>query len=382
MTYIWGNSGAGLSEHAWNMAQRTGAPWVGNDASAHISLLRPTVREELAFGMEQQGIPRKEMESRISDAMDLWDLRDIAEQKPWTLSTGQTRRVAIAAALLRSSSSTGNPRSLILDCPIDGLDHTAVETLRSTLADLHGEVTVYDRVRTALAEDMGEQFQLVEGDLTPRVAPAPELPEISSAFCGETVLHCDLSATNGDFTLRASLSAYAGQVTHLAGPNGSGKTTLMLAILGLIPTEGTVKAPISGWAPTAMDAAFSQRTVIKELTVGTDAAHAEAALRWVGLEKWRDIHPLDVPSSPRRMIAVAAALARGPELLLVDEPTVGLDGPGHAWLGRVLRGYAAGDYHRAIDIPGVRPAVLWTCHNAEFADVISDSDIVLGIKPT
>lgn len=381
MTYIWGESGSGLSEHAWRRAESSGAAWVGNDASAHISLLRPTVREELAFGMEQQAIPRDEMEFRVSDALDLWDLRDIADQKPWALSTGQTRRVAIAAALLGSSRGSRGSTPLVLDCPIDGLDHGAVETLRHALARFNGDVTIYDRVRTALAEDMGEQLRLHDGELTPCAAPTPELPEITPVSPGEVVLHCDLSATNGNFTLHASVTAHAGHVTHVAGPNGSGKTTLMLAILGLIPHKGMLVAPTSGWVPTAMDAAFSQRTVLKELMVGTDADHAEAALEWVGLGQWRDAHPLDVPSSARRMIAVAAAVARGPELLLVDEPTVGLDAPGHAWLARVLRGYAAGDYHRQLGSEVVRPvtapAVLWTCHNSEFAAAISDRALML-----
>lgn len=52
-----GSSGSGLSDHAWRTAERTGAAWVGNDAAAHISLLRATVAEELAFAMEQRGVP-------------------------------------------------------------------------------------------------------------------------------------------------------------------------------------------------------------------------------------------------------------------------------------------------------------------------------------
>ena len=382
--FIWGTSGSGLSEHAWATAESTGAAWVGNDAAAHISLLRPTVRQELAFGMEQQGVPREEMESRISAAVHLWGLEEITGQDPSALSTGQTRRVAVASALLR------DPGALVLDCPTDGLDAAAVDTLAATLVRFSrtvGDVTVYDRFATPLTALADEQFRLTDGHLVAAPAPRPEVPATVSATVpappGDAVLDCDLTVVNGAFTLRASLTAFAGQVTHLAGPNGSGKTTLMLAVAGLRPSEGRLRAPaVTGWAPTGMDAAFSRRTVARELEVGTDADHAEAALRWVGLERWRDVHPLDVPSAARRMVAVAAALVRGPELLLVDEPTVGLDAPGHGWLAGVLRRYAAGDYHRELGRDGVRPAVVWTCHDADFAAAVSDLSLIHISEPT
>lgn len=377
VTCIWGASGSGLSEHAWTTAEETGAAWVGNDASAHISLLRPTVREELAFGMEQQGIPRGTMRSRIAEALDLWDLGALADRDPSELSTGQTRRVAVAAALLR------DPGALVLDCPTDGLDAGAVDTLRSTIGRFDGPVTIYDRVATSLATLTERHLHLQDGVLTPAPVPGPVVPERGRRpvppFPGETVLDCDLTTTNGSFTLSTSLRAKAGQVTHLAGPNGSGKTTVMLAVLGLLPWSGRLTAPLTGWVPTAMDVSFSQRTVARELAVGSDRDHAAAALDWVGLTPWSEVHPLDVPSSVRRMVAVAAGLVRGPRLLLVDEPTVGLDAPGHSWLARVLRDYAAGGYHERLGEPGTRPAVVWTCHNAGFAAAVSDVGVELGV---
>jgi energy-coupling factor transporter ATP-binding protein EcfA2 len=370
--FIWAASGAGLSERAWADAEDTGAAWVGNDAAAHVSLLRSTVREELAFGMEQQGVAAGVMSADIDAALETWGLRHIADREPSQLSTGQTRRLAIAAALLR------DPGALVLDCPTDGLDTAAVETLRGALADFDGQVTVYDRVRTVLADDAAQETHL---DGVERPAPDPVPDPVQVAAPGAPVLVAEgASVRRGSFTLGpVDLRVDGGQVTHIAGPNGSGKTTLMLAVLGLLPHEGTLEAPASGWAPTGMDAAFSRRTVLAELSVGTDAAHAEVALRWVGLERWRDVHPLDVPSCPRRMLAVAAALVRGPGLLILDEPTVGLDAEGYTWLTRVMRGYAAGGYHAELAAAGVEPvwsgglpAVLWSCHNAAFAEAVSD----------
>ncbi|WP_420098393.1 ATP-binding cassette domain-containing protein [Corynebacterium sp.] len=376
--FIWAASGAGLSEHAWAAAEESGAAWVGNDAAAHVSLLRSTVREELAFGMEQQGIAPGIMSARIDAAMDTWGLRHIAGREPSRLSTGQTRRLAVAAALLR------DPGSLVLDCPTDGLDAAAVETLRATLAEFDGAVTVYDRVRTVLADDARTEVRL---DGTEEDAPDPVPSSSPTTAPGDPVLTmANVGVTRGAFALGpVNLNVLGGQVTHLAGPNGSGKTTLMLAVLGLLPHEGVLDAPVAGWAPTGMDAAFSRRTVLKELAVGTDEAHAEAALRWVGLERWRDVHPLDVPSSPRRMLSVAAALVRGPGLVILDEPTVGLDAEGYTWLARVMHGYAAGEYHAHLSAAGIpalwrgdRPAVLWSCHNAGFADAVSDRSAMLG----
>lgn len=376
--FIWAASGAGLSEHAWAAAEESGAAWVGNDAAAHVSLLRSTVREELAFGMEQQGVAPEIMAARIDEAMGTWGLRHIAEREPSRLSTGQTRRLAIAAALLR------DPGSLMLDCPTDGLDAAAVGTLRTTLAEFDGPVTVYDRVRTVLADDARTEVRL---DGTEEDAPDPVPSSSPATVPGEPVLTMEnASVSHGSFVLGpVNLNVLGGQVTHLGGPNGSGKTTLMLAVLGLLPHDGALDAPVAGWAPTGMDAAFSRRTVLKELAVGTDEHHAEVALRWVGLDRWRDAHPLDVPSSQRRMLAVAAALVRGPGLLILDEPTVGLDAEGYAWLARVMRGYASGEYHAHLSTVGIpalwhgdRPAVLWSCHNAAFADAVSDRSAMLG----
>src|SRR5947207_772819 len=60
-----------------------------------ISGAKYTVFEELAFGLENIGIPREEMKARVEDAMKLTGIRDLAERSPYSLSGGQQQRVAL-----------------------------------------------------------------------------------------------------------------------------------------------------------------------------------------------------------------------------------------------------------------------------------------------
>lgn len=362
--------GDGLSDHAWETAEATGAAWVGNNASAHISLLRATVAEELAFGMEQQGVPREQMRPRVDQALQTWGLQHIAGQDPMRLSTGQTRRMAIAQALLT------RPGALVLDCPLDGLDTAAVNQLAEVLDAYPGEVTVYDRRPSSVSEAAAQQFQLSDGELRQRPIPEFDLPsfpprtgsgDVNGNASADDVAAKRVALSARDVRVRGlgpfTVDAPAGQVTHIAGPNGCGKTSLMLAALGLVDYEGTITAGRCGWAPTALDQSFLHRRVIDEV------AGDREALEIFGLEKWAEEHPLDVPTSDRRLVLVAATMAGQPDVLLLDEPTVGLDVDGHR---KLLEGVDAFVRQER------KPAVLWTCHDQRVADAVSDRSIVIA----
>lgn len=81
-----------------------------------ISGAKFTVFEELAFGLENTGVPRDEMKRRVTDAMKLTGISDLADRSPYSLSGGQQQRVALTSILVMQ------PKVLVLDEPTSQMD--------------------------------------------------------------------------------------------------------------------------------------------------------------------------------------------------------------------------------------------------------------------
>lgn len=81
-----------------------------------ISGAKYTVFEEIAFGLENIGVPREEMQQRVKDAMQLTGISDLADRSPYSLSGGQQQRVALTSILVMQ------PKVLVLDEPTSQMD--------------------------------------------------------------------------------------------------------------------------------------------------------------------------------------------------------------------------------------------------------------------
>jgi energy-coupling factor transport system ATP-binding protein len=161
-----------------------------------------------------------------------------------------------------------------------------------------------------------------------------------------------------------------GEVTALSGPNGSGKTTVAKLAVGLLdPTHGHSER-IGRAALLLQDPG---RYVVRDradeetaLGVGGDLARARRALASVGLAGKEARHPRDLSSGERERVALASVLVTEPDLLVLDEPTRGVDPDRKRELAARLRAEAAGR------------ATLVVTHDRVFATAVADRVVELG----
>lgn len=185
--------------------------------------------------------------------------------------------------------------------------------------------------------------------------PALRIEHLHASPGGRPVLH------------DVDLAVEAGEVVGILGRSGAGKTLLLELAAGIrAPERGRVRVggrvpgpppgacfPRLGYAMAFPERQFFEDTVDAEVRVGLDRAGWPAGeapevatlLRRVGFEDpdaLGDRSPWTLSGGERRRVAVAAILAQGPRVLLLDEPTAGLDPRGGEDLGRAL-GAAAAD---------------------------------------
>src|SRR3954464_10500961 len=170
-----------------------------------------------------------------------------------------------------------------------------------------------------------------------------------------------LSKSFGDVAVvkNVSFDVEAGRVTGFLGPNGAGKSTTLRALLGLVrPSSGSatfdgvaydeLERPSARVGVVLEDASFHPgRTARNHLRVlaatgEVPASRVDEVLSAVGLDGAADRRVKGYSTGMRQRLAIAAALLGDPEVLILDEPTNGLDPPGIAWTRRLLREQAAG----------------------------------------
>jgi energy-coupling factor transport system ATP-binding protein len=377
------------------------------------------VEDELAYGMENLGVQPTHMRRRVEEMLDLLDIERLRDRSVRTLSGGERQRVAIAAAM------AAGPRILVLDEPTSQLDPQGAEHVVAALQRLvhdqgmtvllaeHRLERVAGFVDTAIGFERGratpgDPAQVIRDlGMGPPVArlgrlagwePVPltvrdarrlggTLPpraaETRHATGEELVAVRGLTATHGETpALRdVDLRIARGEIVAVMGRNGAGKTTLLRSVAGVHePRTGDVTfeghAPRAGidvaLCPQEPDAILFADTVLDEVRTtlrgrGRDTAEAEPLLDALGVGSLAGRHPRDLSAGQRLLVATAAVAAAAAPLLLLDEPTRGLDAPSKEGLVAFLKRHAANG-----------GAVVVATHDVELAAALATRVVMLA----
>jgi energy-coupling factor transport system ATP-binding protein len=391
-----------------------------------------TVEAELAFAMENHGLPQATMRKRVEEVLDQLSIAHLRERRISTLSGGEKQRVAIASVL------TLQPHVLVLDEPTSQLDPQAAEEVLTTLQKLNADLGLtvilsehrLERV-VQYADRMiylpGAGQPVVEGapqavlaqiELTPPLAQLgkalgwsplpltikeargaaqrldlsaapPSRAAAPSAAPLDIAIHDLWHAYDGRPALRGvNLEVRRGECVALMGRNGSGKTTLLKHLVGLLrPARGSVRVRdmdtrratleqlirVVGYVPQNPDALLFADTVREELAFTranhglVDASRDGALLEQLGLAAHAERYPRDLSVGERQRVALAAVLAAQPEIILLDEPTRGVDYDQK----RALMRYLSTEKERG-------HTVLLSTHDVELAAASVDRVVILG----
>lgn len=345
-----------------------------------------TVGRDVAFGLENVALPAQEMPPRIDAALAAVGLGHLPQDTPThALSGGQTQRLALAGALaLRPSLLLLDEPTAMLDdvtaaevrdavtSAAAGLTTVIVEHRIGPWIDLVDRIIVlgrdgrvhHDGPPARLLADHGRQLAAdgiwVPGFPAPQplgldLGPLARTVPPTGGFVTAEPLRVERrrhrldgsSETSTALITTESLTATSGRAVALVGPSGGGKSTWLAAVAGLLPpSAGRVVthdgrdvaevpaedvAGLLGWVPQWSSSALLSRTVLDEVlltgeTLGAaDEGRAHHLLETLGLAHLERADPQTLSGGEQRRLAVAAALAHGPGVVLADEPTVGQD---------------------------------------------------------
>lgn len=373
-------------------------------------IVMDTVWHEIAFGLENLGMPYEQMKRTVAEIVNYFDLQSVYHRQTEELSGGQKQMVNLAAL------TAMHPRVLILDEPTAQLDPTGRKNFLDMVRKLQKEFQMTIILAAHNLEDvmeMADQCVIMEegriiADGTteevigqmhrgnhpikqafPQIIRLAENLNIKPTFSmgkmkravesisyrvkekkkqGKEmclrVRHLYASYGEGQILHDLSLELKKQELFVAAGANGSGKSTMLKCIAGQMAYDGKIECKDRiVYLPQDPCVVFFHDQLGADLE---DASKGEDKLpgqlvEMCGLESRLDCHPYDLSGGEQQMAALAKVLLAKPQVLLLDEPTKGMDRDHVRKFGTLLKKLQKGGL-----------TILCVSHDLEFAAEFAD----------
>lgn len=392
------------------------------------------VWHELAFGLENMGVPNNEIRGRVAETASFFGIHNWFHKNTNELSGGQKQLLNLASVMVMQ------PEVLILDEPTSRLDPIAADEFLQTLSKINkelGTTVILSEHRLEGAFPRSDKIVVMEngsiisdtdarhtGEVLKKLgsgmfAALPAAVRVFESIPWEGEIPVTVSegragliefarrneikniqpeeknrtekeeaiklkdvwfkyALDEEYIIKGlSMTAYKGEVYALLGGNGAGKTTALSTIGKILkPQRGRVKTicDVSGGKigvlPQNPQTLFVKKTVeldLYEMLFDSDLPkeeqrrEIESVMELCELSHLRDRHPYDLSGGEQQRAALAKVLLMKPEILLLDEPTKGMDASFKKCFARILAA-----------LKNSAAAIIMVSHDIEFCAQYAD----------
>lgn len=342
-----------------------------------------TVDQEVSLGPENLGFNK--IDKRVENALQMVGLEDKRYESVFNLSEGEKQKVAVASQLAMS------PEVIVMDEPTSNLDPKATDDFFNILGNLKDKTLILIDHRTYRVPEIFERVIVMDNGLIVEDTDSKKLldPDFRDKYglrSPERVYNLSYSQKKDRKPiLKVSNVSYSygdgfsvedinfelgeGEVLGIVGSNGSGKTTIAKLITELLkPDKGTIELRGSvGMVMQDPDHQLFMDTVESELTFGVENDKLPlVVIKSMNLQHLMKRHPHSLSGGEKQRTLISVFLVKKPNLLIMDEPTTGMDLENIKRLVNWIK-----------KLKGMGLALIIITHDLEFLDMVVDNVLIL-----